>query len=175
MAPEQMLLDRVDARSDLFSAALVLVYLLTGWRRPNAFTPTPSFDLIEDRELRAVLERALELEPSRRYGSARELLSALTGAAAPSVPIAITTLTPFRQLAPFTEDDRGRLYGREDDLAVITQHVLYRRSVIYTPPSGTGTQLILRAGLAPRLEALGIQPIYLRCRADSAAVLAQAI
>ena len=41
MAPEQMHLGRIDARSDLFSAALVLVYLLTGWRRPNPYTPTP--------------------------------------------------------------------------------------------------------------------------------------
>ena len=175
MAPEQMHLARVDARSDLFSAALVLVYLLTGWRRPNAFTPTPSFDLIADPDLRAVLERALELEPTRRYGSARELLSALTGASAPPVPVTPTTLAPFRQLAPFTEDDRGRMYGREDDLAVITQHVLYRRSVIYTAPSGTGKTSMLRAGLLPRLEALGVRTVYLRCRPDAAAALASAI
>ena len=175
MAPEQMHLARVDARSDLFSVALVLVYLLTGWRRPNAFTPTPPFDIIEDADLRAVLERALELEPSRRYATARELLSALTGATAPATPIAATPIAPFRQLAPFTEDDRGRLYGREDDLAVLTQHALYRRSVIYTAPSGTGKTSMLRAGLLPRLEALGVRTVYLRCRPDAAAALAVAI
>jgi eukaryotic-like serine/threonine-protein kinase len=175
MAPEQMHLARVDARSDLFSAALVLVYLVSGWRRPNAFTPTPSFDIIEDAELRAVLERALELEPSRRYGSARELLSALTGVTAPTTPVARTSIAPFRQLAPFTEDDRGRMYGREADLAVITQHALYRRSVIYTAPSGTGKTSMLRAGLLPRLEALGVRTVYLRCRPDSSSALAAAI
>src|SRR5215468_8312869 len=84
MAPEQMDLGRIDARSDLFSAALVLVYLLTGWRRPNPYTLLPPFELIPDPELRAVLERALELEPVRRYASARELISALTGATAPA-------------------------------------------------------------------------------------------
>src|SRR5215468_1583713 len=54
MAPEQMDLGRIDARSDLFSAALVLVYLLTGWRRPNAFTPAPPLEIITDPDLRAV-------------------------------------------------------------------------------------------------------------------------
>ena len=76
MAPEQMDLGRIDARSDLFSAALVLVYLLTGWRRPTPYSLTPPLELITDPELRVVLERALELEPARRYATARELISA---------------------------------------------------------------------------------------------------
>jgi eukaryotic-like serine/threonine-protein kinase len=176
MAPEQLHLGRVDARSDLFSAALVLVYLLTRWKRPNMHTPTPAFDSIADLDLRAVLERALELEPAKRYATARELSAALTGASAPSAPHATSTPTaPFRHLAPLTEDDRGRLYGREADLAEITQHALYRRSVIYTAPSGTGKTSLLRAGLVPRLEALGVRSVYLRCRPDCAPALAAAI
>src|SRR5262249_4670317 len=69
----------------------------------------------------------------------------------------------------------GRLHGREADLAAITQHALYRRSVIYTAPSGTGKTSLLRAGLVPRLEALGVRAVYLRCRPDCGAALAAAI
>ena len=176
MAPEQLHTARVDARSDLFSAALVLVYLLTGWRRPDAAALAPPLDLIADPELRAVLARALAIDPAARYATARELSAALTGASLPPAPEApATPPAPFRQLAPFTEDDRGRLLGREADLAVLTQHVLYRRSVIYTAPSGTGKTSMLRAGLVPRLEALGARAVYLRCRANGAAALAAAI
>jgi hypothetical protein len=176
MAPEQMDLGRIDARSDLFSAALVLVYLLTGWRRPTPYTLTPPPELITDPELRVVLERALDLEPGRRYATARELISALTGVTAPAGPVtAAAASAPFRLLAPFTEDDRGRLFGREADLAALTQYVLYRRSVVYTAPSGTGKTSLLRAGLVPRLEALGAHAVYLRCRPDCGPALAAAI
>lgn len=173
MAPEQLHEGRVDLRSDLFSAALVLVTLLTGWRRPNAFTIVPPLDGI-DEDLRPVLARALSVEPVQRYQSARELAAALTGTAAPqnTQPVAVL---PFRLFAPLTEDDRGRLQGREADVAVLTEHVLFRRSVIYAAPSGTGKTSLLRAGLVPRLEQLGVHAVYLRTRDATQQPLADAI
>jgi eukaryotic-like serine/threonine-protein kinase len=177
MAPEQMQLGRVDARSDLFSVVLVLVYLMTGWQRPDEATLVPPLDeLIADRELRAILARGLALEPARRYATAGELAAALAGKAPTGARGAVPAPpAPFRQLAPLTEDDHARLHGREADLATITQHALYRRSVIYTAPSGTGKTSMLRAGLVPRLDALGVRTVYLRCRAESSAALAAAI
>ncbi|MEJ7596728.1 MAG: bifunctional serine/threonine-protein kinase/formylglycine-generating enzyme family protein [Kofleriaceae bacterium] len=175
MAPEQLHEGRVDARSDLYSAALVLVFLLTGWRRPNARTLSPPLDTI-DADLRLVLARALDADPAKRYQTARELAAALTGVAAPAMMVTQPTpVLPFRHLAPLTEHDRGRLYGREQDLAVLIEHVLYQRSVIYTAPSGTGKTSLLRAGLLPRLELLGVQSVYVRCRANFAAELATKI
>ncbi|MBA2539873.1 MAG: protein kinase, partial [Deltaproteobacteria bacterium] len=171
MAPEQMLMGRVDARSDLFSVSLVLVWMLTGWRRPNAVTlapPIEEMEKIEDPHLRTVLARALDPDPAKRFQSARELSAALGGAPAPisaKVPQE-TRVLPFRHLAPLTEADHGRLHGREADVALITEHALYRRVVVYAAPSGTGKTSVLRAGLMPRLEALGIHAVYVRCRTD---------
>jgi serine/threonine protein kinase/formylglycine-generating enzyme required for sulfatase activity len=178
MAPEQMMEGRVDARSDLFSAALVFVHLLTGWRRPNAFSLVPPLpELVDDADLRGVLERALAVDPARRYQTAAELAAALTGTSLDTSAVESDPLParPFRHLSPLTENDRGRLFGREADLGVITEHALYRRSVIYTAPSGVGKTSMLRAGLVPRLEALGVRSIYHRVRGDNTSALVASI
>jgi hypothetical protein len=86
MAPEQLNNDRIDARSDLFSAALVLVTLLTGWRRRAKDELVPPLDDIERPALRVVLQRALAIDPAERFHSAAELEAALAGALSTGSP-----------------------------------------------------------------------------------------
>ncbi|HKA90582.1 MAG TPA: bifunctional serine/threonine-protein kinase/formylglycine-generating enzyme family protein [Haliangiales bacterium] len=174
MAPEQLNEGRVDARSDVFSAALVLVTLLTGWRRRSAEELVPPVDAIPDADLRVVLTRALAVDPAARFATAADFADALTGKARVRSQT-IAAPPPFRHLAPLTERDRGRLHGRERDVAGLTDHVLYRRAVVYTAPSGTGKTSLLRAGLLARLEELRVRPVYLSCRTGAAATLAGAI
>lgn len=170
MAPEQMRDGRVDARSDVFSAALVLVTLLTGWRRRTEDELVPPLDTIEDSGLRAVLAKALALSPTDRYQNGGELAAALGDRAHVG---AVAASPPFRHLASFTEEDR--LYGRDREIATLVEHVLFRRAVVYTAPSGTGKTSLLRAGLVPRLTALGVSCVYVACHGREPPDLARAI
>jgi serine/threonine protein kinase len=89
MSPEQAAGEKVDARSDLFSAAAVSYLILTG-RAP--FTgpdlrrtldallnehPAPMTDAEAPAPLREVLEKGLAKDPARRYQSSAEMLRAL--------------------------------------------------------------------------------------------------
>lgn len=171
MAPEQLRDARVDPRSDVFSAALVLVTLLTGWRRRAADQLVPPLDGIDDANLRTVLAKALALAPADRYTNGGELAVALGEATRPAVP----TSPPFRHLASFTEADRDRLYGRDREIETLVEHVLFRHAVVYTAPTGTGKTSLLRAGLGPRLDALGVAYVYVACHGREPPDLARAI
>jgi eukaryotic-like serine/threonine-protein kinase len=174
MAPEQLRGERIDTRADIFSAALVLVFLVTGWRRKKADELVPPLDAFTDPVVRDALARALAIEPAARFQTAADFADALVGKRPRSEPTAITR-APFHHLASFTERDHGRLHGRERDLALLVEHALYARAAIYTAPSGTGKTSLLRAGLIPRLGSLGARGVYFSCRAGDEAALAAAI
>src|SRR5581483_1851632 len=99
MSPEQVSGDALDARSDLYSLALVTFLMLTA-RLPFAnessqeamlarLTDRPKTlaearpDIAWPWELQSVLDRALARDASRRYKNAAEFAAALSGAVAP--------------------------------------------------------------------------------------------
>lgn len=179
MAPEQLRKGRVDARSDLFSAALVLAYALTGWRRRTAdelVPPLAELSASLSEELAATLRRALELEPAKRFQSAAELSEALAAALlgrAPSPQVAAASseerASPFGP-APLTERDGHRFFGRDRELAALWEHVFYRRVVMVTGRAGAGKTSLVRAGLLPRLAAQGARIVVGQGAAGKAAI-----
>lgn len=173
MAPEQLTAWQVDARSDVFSAALILVRLVTGRERTDDGAAVPPLDDIADLALRVALERALSVDPAARP-SAADFARALRGGHAdqampPGPP------PPFRDLAPMTEHDRGRLHGRAADIVRLARRLDAGRAVVFTAPSGTGKTSLLRAGLVPYLDASGIANVYLMCEPGVTGALRRAI
>ena len=90
MAPEQLRGEEVDVRTDIYSIGAVLYELATGSRPfPETFAPRLIDSILHripptvrelnaqiSQELDAVIGKALEKEPQRRYGSAPEMLNA---------------------------------------------------------------------------------------------------
>jgi|KBSMisStandDraft_5_1062788.scaffolds.fasta_scaffold02614_3 tetratricopeptide (TPR) repeat protein len=91
MAPEQLRGEYIDARTDIYSAGAVLYELATGSRPfPETFSPRLTDSILHrippsareinpqvSSEIDSVIRTALEKEPQRRYGSAREMLDAV--------------------------------------------------------------------------------------------------
>ena len=90
MAPEQLLGDQADTRTDLYSVGVVLYEMLTGQhpsrgddisgtltREIEARHPVPLHPAVTT-SVRQLVERALRRDPEQRYQSADELLADLT-------------------------------------------------------------------------------------------------
>jgi tetratricopeptide (TPR) repeat protein len=92
MAPEQILGETVDQRSDVWALAVILVQMVTGnhpFVRPSSTAmtfailnqPPGALDLVPD-PLGPILYRALSKRPEHRYANAGEMLAALETARA---------------------------------------------------------------------------------------------
>ena len=80
-APEQMEGRAVDQRADIFSLGVIGYELLTGSRPRGAFDPPSVRNGEVDPAFDAVILRALQNEPARRFASAEEFRDALLHAA----------------------------------------------------------------------------------------------
>jgi len=90
MSPEQRRGERVDARSDLYSAGLVLWEMATG--KPPVAGRGLSGRVSP--ELQRIVEKCLEEERENRYQSAKELAVDLRRLASPSLPLAPSPQAP---------------------------------------------------------------------------------
>jgi serine/threonine-protein kinase len=113
MAPEQARGNAVDLRADLYAVGASLYHALTGMLPFNANSaPALLFAIVEQqpaplsqsrpdipRELVAIIERAMQKDPARRFQSADEMRAALATLAQVS-PASMVVITPGVAIAP---------------------------------------------------------------------------
>jgi serine/threonine-protein kinase len=101
MSPEQILGDKLDFRSDIFSVGIVLYQMLTG-RKPfveddsrtvmqkirlDRYTAPRKLNAAVPRTLERILARCMEKMPANRYPTTQALIDDLTEFLAPRVPM----------------------------------------------------------------------------------------
>ena len=69
---------------------------------------------------------------------------------------------PWPGLAPFTEEQSGMFYGRDQEIRDLTRRTERNALTVLFGQSGLGKSSLLQAGVFPRLRADGYWPIYIR-------------
>jgi WD40 repeat protein len=146
-------------RSDQYSFALVLIEVLagSGTRSDGDHGLTGAAA-----DLAAVIERATEADPARRFASINEMLEACRTALTPEFAPADVTVSagrlianPYVGLRPFDEADAPTFYARATLVAALVEQVTRDRFAAVVGASGSGKSSILHAGLLPELRRRG--------------------
>ncbi|MCM2316024.1 MAG: protein kinase [Thermoanaerobaculia bacterium] len=181
MPPEQLRGGRVDARSDVFAAGIVLAEMIHPRGRSESRTTRRSFldgvqrdpPEIADSPWANVLRRAVSKDPGQRFGSVRELARALDRHTAGA--LIASDVAPYPGLTAFTEADVEYFFGREAEVEALWKKLARPpRLLAVVGPSGAGKSSFLRAGvLALRPE--GWASMIVTPGSDPLVALSQAV
>jgi hypothetical protein len=156
MSPEHLRGEAPEARSDLFSAGVVLAEMLgvegrldstaceALWRGVREEPPT-----LPDSPWRSVLLKAVASDPKNRYPSARAL-----GRALEEVTLRVAVADdrrPYPGLMSFTEEYAEFFFGREAEVEEVWKKLQQPHLQGLIGPSGAGKSSFLRAGLLPAM------------------------
>ena len=159
MAPEQMRAEGIDARADVFAAAIVLAEMLNvggdrtlDQRQALWHAVRESPPRVPDSPWAAVLRQALSPEVRDRHATARILARAIEEVTLRQP--GVDERRPYPGLSSFTSADAEYFFGREPDIEAVLQKLKRPRLLALVGPSGAGKTSFLRAGLLPRLPSI---------------------
>jgi len=175
MAPEQWGIGvEIDHLSDIWACGILLHRLITG-RHPlhpldgnqlvvTAMLELPMPSMAEaapadcPRELIQIVDKCLYKIKEQRWQSASELLRALEPflPGRRSVELQIDE-TPYAGLSSFQENDAGKFFGRNKEIAAMVTRIRDRPLMAVVGSSGVGKSSFVRAGLVPALKRSGEQ------------------
>jgi hypothetical protein len=156
MSPQQERGGELDARSDVFSAGVVLAEMVAPggirsledrqeiWEAIHQETPE-----IAETPWSRVIGRCVEAAPEARYASAVELARALEEVTLRAV--GDETARPYPGLSAFQEEDARFFFGRELEVEALWKKLRRPHLLAVIGPSGAGKSSFLRAGLLPTL------------------------
>ena len=158
MAPEQLAGGRLDGRSDIFAAGVVLAEMVDPagvrsreareavWARIHQGVPEVSAT-----PWSKVIARAVAPNPEHRYGSASAMARAIEEVTLRAV--GDEEARPYPGLAVFEREDAEFFFGRELEVEALWRKLRPARLLAVTGASGAGKSSFLRAGLLPSLPA----------------------
>ena len=168
MAPEQLLGQPADARSDLWALGVVLYELLSGKHPFRRETEAATLGAILHEApvslasvapsvpsaVEGIVRRCLEKRQEERFQGAHDLVVALkaVAAGAPALEVRaawVEERSPYPGLSSFTEKDAAHFFGREAEVEALWQRLENHRLLAIIGPSGTGKTSFVRAGVIP--------------------------
>ncbi|MBL0216113.1 MAG: protein kinase [Myxococcales bacterium] len=171
MSPEQMGVDDIDHRSDLFSLGMIMFEMLAG-KHPveplasdellqNLITPGPMRSVrgavpdLPDALVQAV-DGCLQKSKADRIGSANELARRLESLLPTRHARQLAEgESPYPGLTAFQEHDADRFFGRGRDVTRMIARVRELPLTAIVGPSGVGKSSFVRAGVGPGLKSSG--------------------
>lgn len=102
--------------------------------------------------LAALVDRLVDKNPATRLESAEKLVAELSVLRASSRPRRVPGAGPYRGLPAFSESERDVFFGRERDIAEITERLRTQLGLLLVGPVACGKSSLARAGVVPAIR-----------------------